>query len=135
MGAGSTDDDDATPGDPDRRSADRLAVAWSVDCETEDTFLYAAITNISALGIFVRTLEPLPPGTRLRLTFTACGDARDRESFLLDGRVQWINPARPGCPNPGMGIRFLGLLPEDRERLVALIRTIAYLREDIDQAS
>ena len=49
----------------DRRSADRIDVTWSVDCETEDTFLYANITNISEVGIFVRTNEPLEVGTRI----------------------------------------------------------------------
>ena len=43
----------------DRRCTERVDVLWSVDCETEDTFLYAAITNISEMGIFVRTNDPL----------------------------------------------------------------------------
>jgi type IV pilus assembly protein PilZ len=115
----------------DRRSADRFDVVWSVDCETEDTFLYAAITNISALGIFVRTEAPLPVGTRLRLRFAPAALLGD--SLVMEGRVQWINPVRPTCPNPGMGIRFLDLSPEGRESLVEIIRTIAYLPEDIEQ--
>ncbi len=44
----------------DRRSTERVDVLWSVDCETEDTFLYAAITNISEMGIFVRTTSRSP---------------------------------------------------------------------------
>lgn len=127
------DDGDAPPSsDLDRRSADRFEVVWSVDCETEDTFLYAAITNISALGIFVRTEEPLRIGTRLRLRFAPASAA---QPLVFDGRVQWINPARPGCPNPGMGIRFVGLSLDDRERVVEIIRTIAYLPREIDEAS
>src|ERR1700690_1992503 len=53
----------------DRRGGERLDVLWSVDCETEDTFLYAAITNISEMGIFVRTTEPLAVGTSVILRF------------------------------------------------------------------
>jgi type IV pilus assembly protein PilZ len=120
--------------DIDRRSADRFDVVWCVDCETEDTFLYAAITNISALGIFVRTEEPLRIGTRLRLRF-APSASRALPPLVVEGRVQWINPARPGCPNPGMGIRFVGLTLDIRERLVEIIRTIAYLPSEIDEAS
>src|SRR5215475_1413894 len=52
-----------------RRSSERVDVLWSVDCETEDTFLYAAITNISEMGIFVRTTEPLAVGTEVILRF------------------------------------------------------------------
>lgn len=112
----------------DRRSADRVEVVWSVDCEADDTFLYASITNISALGIFVRTEQPLQVGTKLTLRFTP---PHARAPFVLVGVVQWVNPVRVLAenPNPGMGIRFLELGPEDRERLVDAIRTIAYVRD------
>lgn len=113
----------------DRRSSDRIEVSWSVDCETEDTFLYAAITNISAMGIFVRTIDPLPIGTRVTLRFAP---PQARESFVLGGVVQWVNAVRPreDNPNPGMGIRFSSLTLADRERIVEAIHTIAYLREE-----
>jgi type IV pilus assembly protein PilZ len=132
----------------DRRSSERIDVLWSVDCETEDTFLYAAITNISEMGIFVRTDEPLAVGTSVTLRFapphmkgaapaTMAGDppyppAQPVEPFVLDGVVQWVNRLRPldDNPNPGMGIRFAHLTLADRERIVAAIRTIAYLREE-----
>jgi type IV pilus assembly protein PilZ len=109
--------------DQNRRSSERFGVMWVVDCETDDTFLYAKITNVSELGIFVRTTSPLPLGTAMRLRFAPSGQA----AFDLEGQVQWINPARPSCPNPGMGIRFSAITPDDRERLVEVIRTIAYL--------
>ncbi len=113
----------------DRRAADRYEVIWSVDCETPDTFLYAAITNISALGIFVQTTEPLPIGTRIRLRFAPPGF----DPFSLQGLVQWVNPVRRAGdnPNPGMGIRFVELSSNDRERLIDVIKTIAYLRDSV----
>jgi type IV pilus assembly protein PilZ len=111
----------------DRRSHDRFDVEWEVDCVAEDTFLYAAITNISAMGIFVKTTDPLALGTRLLMSFEPPGC----ESFKLEGEVAWINAVRPNGdnPNPGMGVRFINLHPDDRERLVEVIRTIAYVRE------
>lgn len=120
---------DGPASDPhDRRSSERIDVTWHVDCETEETFLYASITNISEMGIFVRTTQPLSIGTRLTLRFVAPGGPG---SYVLEGTVQWINEVRPlhDNPNPGMGIRFLALTPADRERIVDTIRTIAYLRE------
>jgi type IV pilus assembly protein PilZ len=66
-------------------------------------------------------------GTRLTLRF-APPDAA--ESFVLHGDVQWINRDVAGSPNPGMGIRFIELTPDDRERIVDAIHTIAYLRDD-----
>lgn len=112
----------------ERRSADRFEVVWSVDCEADDTFLYASITNISALGIFVRTEQPLQVGTRLKLRFTPPGA---KTPFVLIGQVQWVNPIRVLAenPNPGMGIRFVELSADERERLVATIRTIAYVHD------
>lgn len=111
----------------DRRTFDRYDVEWAVDCVASDTFLFASITNISEMGIFVRTTEPLTTGTRLRLTFSPPGAA----GFSLEGAVAWVNKVRPDGdnPNPGMGIRFINLKPEERERLVEVIRTIAYLRD------
>lgn len=110
-----------------RRTVERYEVTWAVDCVTEDTFLFASITNVSELGIFVRTLEPLAVGTRLTLSFSP----NKLDPFKLNGEVAWVNPLRPGGdnPNPGMGVRFVGLVPDDRERLVEVIRTIAYLRK------
>ncbi len=108
----------------ERRAAERTEVAWAVDCEGEDTFLFAAIINVSALGLFVRTEQPLPIGTRMRLSFAAKGT----DPFRLLAEVAWINRNTPTCPNPGMGMRFLDLHPDERERLVEVIRTIAYLR-------
>lgn len=102
---------------------------WAVDCASQDTFLYAYITNVSSLGLFVYTERPLPVGTRMKLSFAPEGAARGT-AFELLGEVAWINPNKPGGenPNPGMGVRFLDLCPDDRERLVEAIHTIAYVR-------
>ena len=110
----------------DRRSVERIDVTWSVDCETEETFLYANITNISEMGIFVHTHEPLEVGTRLTLKFAPPG----LEPFVVGGQVAWVNLVRmlADNPNPGMGIRFVNLTRDTRERLVEVVRTIAYVR-------
>lgn len=116
-----------TPGS-ERRGAERIPVEWKVDCATPETFLYAAIRNISEMGIFVMTREPLEVGTQLTLRFAPPGCA---EPFELLGVVQWINPvhALRESPNPGMGIRFIDLGLDARERLVDAVHTIAYVRD------
>jgi len=113
--------------DDERRVFDRYDVEWAVDCVASDTFLFASITNISEMGIFVRTTEPQKPGTRLRLNFAPPG----MESFQMEGTVAWVNGLRPDGDNlnPGMGIKFINLTMNQRERLVEVIRTIAYLRD------
>lgn len=114
----------------ERRSSERIVVTWSVDCRTEETFLYASIRNISEMGIFVATLNPLPVGTVITLRFAPPGA---EEPFVLMGRVQWVNFVKPLAdnPNPGMGVRFLDLTLDARERLVEAIHTIAYVRYDV----
>ncbi|MBW2456614.1 MAG: TIGR02266 family protein [Deltaproteobacteria bacterium] len=117
------------PPSDEKRSAERVEVEWAVDCETEDTFLYASITNISEMGIFVRTDAPLAVGTELTLSFSPRGD---EPTFTMVGRVQWVNQIHTFGENlnPGMGVKFVSLSLEQRERLVATIHTIAYLRND-----
>jgi len=127
-GRESVPDDDLDPASLNRRRSSRVEVTWQVDCETEDTFLYAYITNISEMGIFVKTEKPLAVGTELVLRFAP---PSTEETFVLQGIVQWINPVRPLGENlnPGMGIRFQSLKPEERERIVEAVRTIAYVRQ------
>jgi type IV pilus assembly protein PilZ len=111
----------------DRRLAERYAVEWSVDCVAEETFLYAEITNISQMGIFVACDRPFEVGTLFTLRFKSEATGA---TFSLPGRVQWVN--RTTClassRNPGMGISFENLTIEDRERIVEAIHTIAYVR-------
>src|SRR5258705_13947261 len=98
----------------ERRRYDRHPVTWAVDCVTEETFLYAAITNISEMGIFVRTTDPLGVGTSLTLRFTP---TPDEAPFVLRGVVQWVNPVRENHDNPnrGRGVSFVDLPPPKRE--------------------
>ena len=111
--------------------APQAGVTWVVDCDTPDTFLYACIDHVSELGIFLLTRAPLSVGTAVTLSFRPGGG---EPPFTLRGRVQWVNGLRPDGDdiNPGMGVQFLDLEPDDRERLVRVIKTIAYLHDEID---
>jgi type IV pilus assembly protein PilZ len=111
-----------------RREHRRYETSIAVDYASGETFLFAYLKNISEMGIFIRTNEPQSVGTRLRLRFQVDED----EPLVLDGEVTWINPYRPRGENlnPGMGVRFIELTPDRREQVVALVRTVAYLRDD-----
>lgn len=117
------------PDGNERRSFVRVDVAnWEVDCRDGENFLYSYITNISEMGIFIHSRTPPDLERPVRLRFTAPGE----ESMDLEGVVAWINPYRPAGENlnPGFGVRFTNLAPEQRERLVALVHAIAYLPDD-----
>ena len=118
-------------GGAERREHERVPVRIAVDVYANgpsgDHFLFAYIENISEMGIFVRTDDPLPPGTDITLRFSAEGDRIE-----LDGCVVWVNPIREDGdnPNPGMGIRFDSLSARERERVVDVVRAVAYLNPD-----
>ncbi len=113
----------------ERRSHPRYpAASLRVDYDAgEEHFLFAYVENISEMGIFLRSDDPLPVGTEMTLRFREGG-----EPFELRGRVMWINPVRRDGSdlNPGMGIRFEALDREARERVVRLVKTIAYLSNE-----
>ncbi len=118
---------DASPSDSERRRAPRVLVDLEVDYASEENYLFAYITDISATGIFVRTTTPEIPGTHLNLRFAP---ASITDKIEVEGEVIWVNPYRPGTPDnlhPGMGIRFVGLDDDLRERLLELVRRFAYL--------
>jgi type IV pilus assembly protein PilZ len=98
-----------------------VLVDLEVDYASEDNYLFAYITDISATGIFIRTTTPEAPGTHLNLRFGR---------IEAEGEVIWVNPYRPGAPenlDPGMGVRFLELDNDIRDQLLELIRRFAYL--------
>lgn len=97
----------------------RVPTFVEVDHGSEGTFLFTSLGGAAGLGIFVRTEDPLPQGTRLQLHFAGGGAA-----FELLGEVVWTT--RDG-ERTGMGVRFLAVEPGDRVRLLELVRTIAYV--------
>jgi type IV pilus assembly protein PilZ len=113
----------------DRRQHERVLVDLEVDYQCKDTFLFAYITDISAMGIFVQTKSPEPPGTRLNLRFTIPGG----QQLELEGEVIWVNTYRPNATsgNPGMGVQFVDLTEMQRQRLTKLVRTFAYLDDEV----
>jgi type IV pilus assembly protein PilZ len=115
----------------DRRIHERVLVDIEVDYKADDTFLFAYITDISAMGIFVRTNNPEPEGTRLNLCFRVPPDLGG-QLVEVEGEVIWINPFRPDEParQPGMGIQFVDLTPQQREVVMRMVRTFAYLDDE-----
>lgn len=117
-----------------RRAETRHPVHFEVDCTSGDTFLYAYITDISSMGIFIRTDKPFPVGTVLQLAFTPPpGPASEEhpaappQRLELTGEVMWNTTGQAEPDKPGMGVRFHHTAPRTRGRLLELVRAIAYL--------
>ncbi|MCB9667776.1 MAG: TIGR02266 family protein [Myxococcales bacterium] len=116
------------PKGAERRQYARYEASLSVDYRSGQTFLFSYIRNISEMGIFIGTEEPLTIGTQLTLRFnTVVGDPLE-----MQGEVVWVNHVRPDKQDrtPGMGVEFRDLTAEKRERVVELVKTIAYLGDD-----
>jgi hypothetical protein len=78
--------------------------------------------DLSETGVFIQSLAPRPPGTRLRLVIhlTRSGS----EPICSDAEVRWVR--RYGgkrAPSAGMGMHFLGMRPSDRSLLQTLCST------------
>lgn len=118
-----------------RRGEARHAVHLNVDCNSGDSFLYAYITDISSMGIFIRTDTPLPVGTMLELGFSppaSSGNHKDDPQgrrLELSGEVMWNTTGQDNAA-PGMGVRFHHTSPKTRSRLLEIVRAIAYLDKD-----
>ena len=113
----------------DRRVHERVTVDIEVDYRASDTFLFAYITDISAMGIFVRTDAPEPKGTVLNLRFRVGGG----ELMEVAGEVIWVNEPRLDDTegrNPGMGVQFRDLSAAQREEMLRLVKTFAYLNDE-----
>jgi type IV pilus assembly protein PilZ len=112
----------------ERRRHKRYEVKLHADVSTDDAFLFAYVSNISEMGIFLASDKPQPVGTLLKLGFKPIETG---ETLDLEGEVVWINPVRDGEENlnPGMGVKFVNLDDEKREKIIKLIKTIAYLHD------
>lgn len=108
----------------ERRVTDRVPVRFDVNYRQDETYLFSQASNISELGIFLATCEPAEVGTEVELQFKAAGDASS--NLEVRARVMWVEKGEGGA-EPGMGLMFLDPEPEVRDRIRALIRTMAYL--------
>src|SRR5262245_24251196 len=108
----------AEPIDKDTRGPVNLRIKFR--SESLQQFIERYGVDVSRGGIFIRTREPLPVGTRLKLDFQLVDTA---PLFQGDGTVVWIrehDPSRAGV-TPGMGVRFDRLTPESQTTLDTIL--------------
>jgi uncharacterized protein (TIGR02266 family) len=82
-----------------------------------DEFIAEYVINISRSGVFIKSDEPLPVGTRVNLRFTVIMD----ELETIEGVGEVVRAVHPGeGPTAGMGVVFIEL-PRVSEQLVEKI--------------
>jgi uncharacterized protein (TIGR02266 family) len=106
-----------TPKDPSRGPTNLRIKFRSA---TIEQFIERYSVDMSRGGIFIRTREPLPVDTRLRLEF----QLQDSTPLLAgEGTVVWIREHDPARENvtPGMGVRFDKVTPETQPTLERIL--------------
>jgi uncharacterized protein (TIGR02266 family) len=91
---------------------DRITV--NHEFSSMDAFIAEYVTNISRSGVFIRTRDPLPVGTRVNLKFTVIID--DLESVEGIGEV-----VRVQDEPRGMGVVFVELTAHSQELVAKLL--------------
>jgi hypothetical protein len=91
------DDMEQPMSESDKRGDERVTI--NKEFESFDAFIQEYVTNISRTGVFIKSQQPLPIGTRVNLRFTVIMD--DIESIEGVGEV-----VRVEASPPGMGVVF-----------------------------
>ena len=106
------------------RTSIRAPIRLRVDYERMNTFFADYTKNISKGGTFIKTIRPLPIGTRFVFTLSVPALS---EPVALSGEVAWVldvNDTSMGSEEPGMGIRFLFSDDDARLQFEHLVETM-----------
>jgi uncharacterized protein (TIGR02266 family) len=95
----------------------------NVEFDSIQQFINEYVSNISHSGAFIRTRDPWPVGTRMRLRFTIL--AQDPEILEGTGEVVRVSE-RPR----GMGVAFVDLTEHSRELIAKLLTRRPALRRE-----
>ena len=96
------------PDNFNRRANPRVRVAVPISVDSSGVIAAARTQDLGRGGVAVRTLEPLPLGTVVELTFRLPGSPKD---IIAAGRVSWSDR------RVGMGVQF-EKLTADAQRLL-----------------
>jgi uncharacterized protein (TIGR02266 family) len=108
-----------------KRVAARVAMQTQVDLASDSNFFTGFSTNISEGGLFIATVNVLPPGTPVDVTFSLPAGAR----LTVKGEVRWTREVNDRTPEvfPGVGVRFTEVDPA----VVSQIKSFVEKREPL----
>lgn len=99
----------------DRRDDKRVSYVCEIECEAQGdgagtTRITTRLSDLSLSGAFIDSTNCFPTGTVLKLSFQAA-----------ETKITTSAEVRYAMPEAGMGVRFVGLSPEQTASLEALI--------------
>ena len=98
--------------DSNKRGGERVTI--NKEFESFDAFIQEYVTNISRTGVFIKSQQPLPIGTRVNLRFTVI--MSDIETIEGVGEV-----VRVEKDPPGMGVVFRELSTYSKDLIEKLL--------------
>ncbi len=106
------------PSDPTSRTKDsavQVNVNTMLNLSTDHQFYNGFSENIEEGGIFVATFDPKPVNAKVVVNFKLPGNI----PVTAQGVVQFVREYNPLNPEtaPGMGVKFTGLLKEDKRAI------------------
>jgi len=106
-----------------QRKYDRVPKNFAVTYTTPKTLLRNYLSNIGQGGVFIQTREPLEKREKVNLKIFLPDGGKEVEVF---GEVAWSRKVAKVTPKgkypQGMGIKFLSLARNDKERITKLLR-------------
>jgi uncharacterized protein (TIGR02266 family) len=109
--------------DDDRRRETREPVVLVVDYDGADELVGDYTENLSAGGTFIHTERALDIGTEVQLVLSFPGLVHP---ISIDAVVRWTRGPQADGAEPGIGIEFLRMDAESRERLEQVMDRIAH---------
>ena len=101
----------------------RVPKTFKVTYSSPDALVNSYLSNIGEGGVFIPTKEPLNRKEKINLQIFL---PDDKEGLKALGEVAWSNKEERVTPKKtfpsGMGIKFLKLSHEDKERIIGVLR-------------
>lgn len=112
----------------EKRKFLRASISLSVRVKVVDgTDIDAFTGSLSAGGVFLETLKPLPVDHELTIEMYLPGV---EEKTLLPGKVVWARTGYVDEFPPGMGVKFINILRKDQVRINNIVQKILEGREE-----
>ena len=116
--------DDALRGfDEVQRRHDRVPKKFRISYSSAKAFTKSYLLNIGKGGVFIKTTKPLKKGEKTVLKMVLPDGGKELE---VTGEVIWSSEKKHrtslGEHPPGMGVRFVDLSAEDKERIDRILR-------------
>ena len=104
----------------DKRTSPRASTNIEIMFKETGSFIRSYMLNVSNGGLFIKTDNPLPLESEVKLKVILPDDT---EIMEIQGQVVWVNPptARNSFP-VGMGIQFMDLMPEHKMKIEEFVQ-------------